>query len=290
MIVAVVVTYTAHDELARCTCGLLGDPLIDRVVVVDNGGDVDLPDDDRLEIVRPGVNAGFAGGANIGFRRARELGAGLVVLLNDDVEIVGPWLPPILDALTDPAVGAVQPLLLDGDRGVVESAGVQLDRYGAGTDLWRGRPLADVESQAPTVMPIELFTGGAVVLRPELLAATAGFDERFFLYYEDVDLARRGAALGWDYRCVTAAQVVHRPGTSSSQLGDELVYLRDRNRLWSAVRNEPWPVVARGFGLSLRRLRWAPRRAHRRALLDGLTGTPRRLAERWRRTAPRRRA
>lgn len=278
MIVAVVVTYSAHDELNRCVKGLVEDELVDRVVVVDNSGHADLPAHDRLEVLAADRNGGFAGGANLGFARAAEIDAEWIVLLNDDVEFAGPWLPAVLAAFDHPSIGAVQPLLID-ESGRVESAGVVLDRYGAGTDAQRG--------ESPGALPdtpfsIDMFTGGAVMFRPSFLTATGGFDERFFLYYEDVDLARRGSELGWAYRCTPAAQVLHRPGTSSSKLGDEVVYLRERNRLWSTVRHERWPVVLRSFELSVRRCRHQPRRAHARALAAGLVGLPVRLVERWR--------
>ncbi len=278
MIVAVVVTYSAHDELTRCVKGLVEDELVDRVVVVDNSGHADLPVHERLEVLTAAHNGGFAGGANLGFARAAELGAEWVALLNDDIEFPGPWLPTVLAAFDRPSIGAVQPLLID-ESGRVESAGVVLDRYGAGTDAYRAES-ADVLPRE--TFPIGMFTGGAVVFRPDFLGDTGGFDERFFLYYEDVDLARRGTEHGWTYRCAPAAQVLHRPGTSSSKLGDEVVYLRERNRLWSAVRHERWPVVLRAFGLSLRRCRHEPRRAHVRALFAGVAGAPARLFERRR--------
>ncbi|NQY57490.1 MAG: glycosyltransferase family 2 protein [Ilumatobacteraceae bacterium] len=278
MIVAVVVTYSAHDELVRCVKGLIDDPLIDCTVVVDNSGHVELPPHERVEIVAASSNGGFAGGANLGFAHARRLGADWLVLLNDDVEFPGTWLPDVLDAFDSADVGAVQPLLV-GESGLVESAGVVLDRFGAGTDADRGSSV-DVLDVEP--FPILMFTGGAVVFRPAFLDQTAGFDERFFLYYEDVDLARRGTELGWVYRCAPRAQVLHRPGTSSSKLGAHVVYLRERNRLWATVRHGSASMMARSFGLALRRCRHEPRRAHITALLAGLRGTPRRLVERYR--------
>jgi GT2 family glycosyltransferase len=133
---------------------------------------------------------------------------------------------------------------------------------------------------APTT--IDIFTGGAVAFRPEFLGATAGFDERYFLYYEDVDLARRGAALGWTYRCVPESVVEHRKGASTASLGDQLVYLRERNRLWSAFRNEQASTVVGALWLSIRRLRHPPRLVHLRALASGVGVGALRLVERAR--------
>ena len=129
---------------------------------------------------------------------------------------------------------------------------------------------------------LEFFTGGAVAFSAEFLDATGGFDERWFLYYEDVDLARRGAELGWRYRLVPAAVVEHHGGVTTGAMAARTRYLQERNRLWSAVRHEPPSTVARAFWLSLRRLRHEPRGVHARALAAGLAGAPRRVIERAR--------
>ncbi len=127
------------------------------------------------------------------------------------------------------------------------------------------------------------FTGGAVLFRAQFLQATGGFDESYFLYYEDVDLAYRGAAMGWAYRCVPASTVRHRVSASTSQLGDSARYLQERNRLRFAFRFGDAGMVARALWLSIRRLRWNPRRAHARALLAGIGRAP---AASWPASAP----
>ena len=82
-----------------------------------------------------------------------------------------------------------------------------------------------------SIREIEIFTGGAVVFDADLLTATGGFDERLFLYYEDVDLARRGRRLGWRYRVVPESTVEHRRSTSTGERPDETLFLQERNRI-----------------------------------------------------------
>ncbi len=283
VIVLVIVTYSVPAEvLDRCVTSVLaaspppGDEV--RVVVVDNGGRAEVTSgQDRPEVLRPARNGGFGAGANEGHRRAAELGARLTVLLNDDVEVDPGFLVPLVAALDgDPGLGAVQPLLLlAGDPPVVNSTGVVIGPDGAGMDLGYGRPLAE-EHLVPAA--IDVFTGGAVAFRPEFLEQTGGFDERYVLYYEDVDLARRGAELGWRYAYVPASRVVHAQGSSTAALGDRTVYLRERNRLWAAARIADRRTVAGALWLSLRRVRHRPRRVHALALLAGLAGMP---GRRW---------
>ena len=254
--------------LDACVDSVLAAGGADRVIVVDNGGRAIV--DSNVDLVRPARNLGFGGGANAGFQRALELGATHIALLNDDIEVDVGWLRPLCDALDgDPACGAVQPkLLLAGtDPARINSLGVVIGDDGAGTDI--GYNEVDGPAFAAD-RAIDAFTGGAVLFRAEFLQATAGFDESYFLYYEDVDLAYRGAELGWIYRCVPASTVRHRVSASTSQLGDTARYLQERNRLRFAARFGDVGTVRRALWLSIRRLRWNPRRTHARALLAGV--------------------
>jgi len=202
-----------------------------------------------------------------------------VMLLNDDIVVEPGWLPPLVAALDgDDGVGAVQPKLLL-DAGTVNSVGVAFDRYGAGADIGYGEDDGPAFSRPAT---IRAFTGGAVLLRAAFLRDLGGFDERYFLYYEDVDLALRGAERGWRYRCIPASAVRHAQGSSTAELGDELAFLRERNRLWTCFRFHGAATIGRACWLGARRVRHRPRSAHARALGAGLAGAPRRLLERWR--------
>jgi N-acetylglucosaminyl-diphospho-decaprenol L-rhamnosyltransferase len=252
---------------------------LDRVIVVDNGGRAEVTIGDSVELLRT-ENRGYGAAANAGFARARELGADRVALLNDDVEVRPGWAEALAAELVD-GVGAAQPVVLVAgtDPAVVNSLGVAIGTDGAGTDIGDGDAPPPVGTPATD---LAVFTGGAVMFTSAFLAATGGFDERWFLYYEDVDLARRGVGLGWRYRLVPAAVVTHHRGASTSQLPDRTRFLQERNRVWSAVRHEPPATVARALWLSVRRLRHRPRGVHARALGAAIAGIPRCLWERSR--------
>jgi GT2 family glycosyltransferase len=281
VIAVVIVTFSAEVEmLDACVASVFAAGGADHVIVVDNGGRA-IADTD-VDLVRPARNLGFGGGANAGFHRALEMGATSVALLNDDVEVEAGWLEPLLAALErDPQLGAAQPkLLLAGSQPArINSLGVLVGPDGAGTDLAYG----EVDGpQFAADRQIESFTGGAVLFRSKFLQATGGFDESYFLYYEDLDLARRGAALGWTYVCVPSSRVWHRVSASTSQLGNQARYLQERNRLRFAFRFGNLPTVTRALWLSVRRVRWNPRATHARALLAGLGSAPAALVARFR--------
>jgi GT2 family glycosyltransferase len=285
MIAAVVVTFSAPaGMLSRCVDSLRAAGGIDRIIVVDTGGhsepaginDPHGPSVEWLSI----ENRGYGAAANAGFEWARRAGADLFALLNDDVIVSAGWVEHLADELTSEHLGAAQPMLLAAGAAAprVNSLGVSIGPDGAGVDIGAGDP-PPVDA---TPSDLELFTGGAVLFSGEFLTATGGFDERYFLYYEDVDLALRGAELGWTYRLVPASVVEHVGGVSTGATPDRTLLLQERNRLWAAARFADTATVARAFWLSVRRLRHAPRRVHGRALLSGFGGAPNRLLARRR--------
>lgn len=279
MIAAVVLTFAAPaGMLEDCLRALVAAGGV-HVYVVDNGAaaaarldaDPGLVD---CELIVADRNRGYAGGMNLGIDRALADGASTVIVLNDDVVVGQDWLPPLIHELqADTRVGAVQPkLLLAGtDPPLINSLGVRLGPDGAGVDVGIG----EADTVGGDAHSIELFTGGAVALSAAFLRDVGAFDERFFLYYEDVDLGLRGAARGWTYRCAPASVVVHRGGATTAAVAERTAYLRERNRLWILVRHRPWRHVAAGFWLSIRRVRHPPRLVHLRALLGGAAATPR---------------
>jgi N-acetylglucosaminyl-diphospho-decaprenol L-rhamnosyltransferase len=281
VIIGVVVTHsTTPERLHRCLDALIAAGGLERVILVDNGDVPVVADRSCVEVLRT-PNDGYGAAANRGIARARELGAVAVALLNDDVIVHAGWLVPLVDELRDD-VGAVQPKLLfaDVEPPTINTLGVRVGRDGAGVDIGRGEPDRDDRFAEP--VDIDAFCGGAVLLAMPFLDVTGGFDERYFLYYEDVDLAARGRRLGWRYRCAPSSVVDHVGSATTAALPERTWYLQERNRLWSAFRNASAGTIARALWLSVRRIRHEPRAVNARALAAGCVGAPRRLWERAR--------
>lgn len=283
-VTVVIVTHRAPPRmLERAVASVARHSPDASIHVVDNGGSArsrlpahDEPWGNRLRVTTT-ANRGFGAAANTGIGTAAAEGIDVVVVLNDDVEVQPGWLEPLLDELDDPRVGAVQPLLVAADGETINSAGVKLDRFGAGSDRGRGESVTSVGMEAAD---LDLFTGGAVLLRTEFVRQVGGFDERFFLYYEDVDLAHRGTVAGWSYRLVPASRVVHHGSSTTSELGDDMARLRERNRIWSVAMHGTWRDLGAASWLAIRRVRHRPRRAHLLGLLGGVGGAVTRRAAR----------
>jgi N-acetylglucosaminyl-diphospho-decaprenol L-rhamnosyltransferase len=281
VLAVVVLTYRQpSDVLADCVgaIGRSGDA--DEVVVVDNGGDVLAGDLEAaagrpVVVLRPSRNLGFAGGMNLGISHALQVGASAVAILNDDTTVTDGWLTALAARLLDGEhVGVVQPkLLFPGPTPHrISSVGVHWRADGAGIDIGCGE--LDV-GQYDHPRSIEVFTGAAALLARGFVEATGGFDEDYFLYYEDVDLSLRGRELGWRYVCEPAAVVHHRAGATTATRPEERRYWEERNRLWCLARHAPAANVARGLLRSGGRLLRHPTRAQWQALVDGVGGLSR---------------
>lgn len=177
------------------------------VVVVDNGSD-----DESVALVREefpevallelGENSGFGPALN---RAAREHPGDPLILLNNDVECEPGFAEGMLDALGDDVQTVAGVLLQERDPALIDSAGVVADRTLMGFDYLHGEPLEAARSAADPLGP----TGGAALYRRAAFEAVGGFDERIFLYYEDLDLALRLAAGGARCRLAADARAVH---------------------------------------------------------------------------------
>ncbi len=267
--VAVVVTYSAGQSvLDQCVAALRAGGGVDHIVVVDTGGAAEVSGT-AIELIRM-ENRGYGAAANVGFAAAAARGATEIALLNDDVIVRAGWLGSLAAELQDdPAgnrVGAAQPKLLFAGTSTINSLGVLIGPDGAGTDIGLG--VAD--SPGGEATDLRIFTGGAVLFSRAFLQATGGFDERYVLYYEDVDLALRGRELGWSYRLVPTSVVEHIGGLSTASAPARTRYLQERNRLLASFRFSDRRTQRAALWLSLRRLRHPPRRAHTKALVSAL--------------------
>lgn len=201
-----------------------------EIVVVDNAStDATLP---MLERDHPGVrvvaleeNLGFAGAVNAGIDASQ---GEIVALLNNDTEADPEWLAHLVRAFDDnPDIGSCASKMLDfHDRTLVDSAGDQLGVFAS----QRGHGMPDGPAFA---QPRDVLSpcGGAAAYRRELFDDVGTFDERYFAYFEDVDLGIRALLAG--YRClyVPGAVVYHLGSATGRRVPETSFHLRSRNAM-----------------------------------------------------------
>jgi GT2 family glycosyltransferase len=287
LVSVVVVNYNGARYLDRCiTAALAQDYPEVEVIVVDNASSDGSPD--NLEERFPGVtlirnreNLGFAGGTNTGIRASH--GEYLFTLNNDAFPEPGCVRHMVAAIEQDPATGMCAAKMLFPD-GRINSAGICLSLSGAAWD--RGMHQPDT-GQFP---PGRVFgpCAGAALYRRSMLQETGLFDEDFFLFMEDVDLAFRAMLAGWTCRFVPEASVCHVHGGSAGVGSDIAVYYGNRNILWYPFKDFPLPLLALAlpwiFGRTLGVILYYTRRGKGRVIVrskvDGLLGIRRMIGKR----------
>jgi len=207
----VIPTFNGRRLLAEALDGLERQTVEHDVVVVDNGstdGTIELLTErfPGAHLVRLPANVGFGRAVNRGVAAAET---DVVVLINNDVVCEPEFLERLLDPLQDRDVAMVAGVLLQHDRPeLVDSAGIELDTTLRSWDAVWNRSVSELGRAAEPVGPC----GGAAAFRTEAFRAVGGFDETFFAYWEDVDLALRLRLAG--HRCVRAggARALHKHG------------------------------------------------------------------------------
>jgi GT2 family glycosyltransferase len=178
-----------------------------HVVVVDNGSGDDSAalvreEFPEVELLELGRNIGFGPALN---RAVAERPAEALILLNNDVECEPRFVEALLDGFGEGVDSVAGVLVQERDPGLIDSAGVVADATLMGFDYLHGEPLRAALSAPDALGP----TGGAALLRRSAFEAVGGFDERIFLYYEDLDLALRMAAAGARCRLAGEARALH---------------------------------------------------------------------------------
>lgn len=215
-----------------------------QVVLVDNGstdGSCEFVAESypEVHILRSEQNLGFAGGTNLGIRHSRSE---YVATLNNDTEPEPTWLEELVGAIaSNPRMGmAASKMLFYDRRAMVNSAGIAVDRVGIAWDR-EGGTFDRADAAARDVFGP---CAGAALYSRAMLDEIGLFDEDYFGYLEDVDLAWRGQATGWRCRYAPAARVYHVHSATGQEGSPLKNYLLGRNKWWTIVKNYPWPQIA----------------------------------------------
>jgi GT2 family glycosyltransferase len=212
----------------------------------------------------------------------------VLVLLNNDTEPEEQWLAELAQAIcAHPQAGIfASKLLLFDQRTRLHSAGDLLGRDG----IPRNRGVWEEDhGQYDGQTHIFSACGGAAAYRKEVWQQLGGFDEAFWMYLEDVDLAFRAQLVGWGALFVPAARVYHH--LSATGGGVLASYYVGRNTIWTIAKNMPGSLLWRNLPQimaaqltvtldALRHLRGAAARARLRGQIDGLLGLPQQLQKR----------
>lgn len=237
-----IVSYNSGATLARCLESLAAQSERNfRVLLIDNASRERPAELARrqpfpVDYREMPENLGFAGAMNIALAACESE---YLVALNPDAFPDPGWLAALLRAAERyPKVAAFGSLQIAADNsGRIDGFG---DHYLISGQAWRGATRPDIRAGLAYAFGV---CAAAALYRAEALRRIGGFDERFFCFYEDVDVAFRLRLAGAECAVVPDAVVAHVGGASFTGLSDFAAYLIARNQWWVLVKNMPFTLL-----------------------------------------------
>jgi N-acetylglucosaminyl-diphospho-decaprenol L-rhamnosyltransferase len=236
-LVVVTVTYSPGPHLDRFLATMAHATERQVTVVMADNGSTDGAPEEALErypnarLLRTGANLGYGSAANraVAEYLADPTTSGdseFFVVANPDVQ----WGPHSIDAMLEaaarwPKAGAIGPLIREPDGTVYPSARHQPSLIRGGMHavvgpFWKSNPWTSTYRQLylePSERPVGWLSGSCLLLRRSAFEAVGGFDERYFMYMEDVDLGDRLERAGWLNVYVPSAEILHDKGHATGR-------------------------------------------------------------------------
>lgn len=241
LVSVILLNYKGAEDTITCLRELAGlDWPAERIelICVDNdSGDGSLEQISaafpEVRVVDSGSNLGFAGGCNFGVGLAR---GEFLAFINNDARPAPQWVAAAVAELeTDRGVACVASKVLDWEGEKIDYVDGALTWYGMGYKRETEQPDTGAFETPRDVL---FGTGSAVFFRASTFREVGGFDERFFMFFEDVDLGWRLNVLGHRVRYLPTSVAYHRHHATIKQYGSyRESYLLERNALMSMYKN-----------------------------------------------------
>lgn len=222
-----------------------------HVLVVDNGSTDDSESQihaafPRVEVIQSGGNLGYAGGNNVGIRRALNEGANYVLLVNPDVVISRDTLRALVDTAEGQVrAGALCPLIRYKDS-------PEAVWFGGGVIDWRGSwsghnndATGPISPTTPAFRSSPWASGCCLLLSATALREVGLLDVRYFLYYEETDLCQRFLAQGFAVGVCIQTSAYHQPAAAVGAMSPRYTYYLTRNSLLFFLRYAPVHGISR---------------------------------------------
>lgn len=245
----VVLNWNGRDFIGECLDSLLEQSYEAKVIVVDNGsvdGSVEYIEQKypTVHLIKEDYNHGFAGGVNIGIKYAIKNGAEAVGLINNDATTDKEWLRHLVNCLSkNNKAGIVTCKFLMADsNNIIDSTGDIYTIWGLPYPRGRGQKDVGKFNKEEAVFGA---SGGASLYRIKMLKEIGLFDEKFFAYYEDVDISFRAQLAGWKVRYQPKAVAYHKLSQTSIKISGFTTYQTIKNLPLLFWKNVPTALLAK---------------------------------------------
>ncbi|MEX2511823.1 MAG: glycosyltransferase family 2 protein [Cyclobacteriaceae bacterium] len=222
-----------------------------QVIIVDNhseDGSFDyiketFPD---IQLIRNHANLGFAGGNNVGIRKALEEGYRYIMLLNNDTELNPDFLTYLVEEMEiSENVAAIQPLIYFlRKKDKLWNAGGRFRPW-----LAYSQTCYKIKNNK-IAYPTDWITGCAILVRAKVIKEVGLLDEQYFAYFEDVDWSLRMKKRGYALKVHPLSVIFHEAGASSKSKNEEkegfldpkVHYLNARNQVFQLRKHARFPL------------------------------------------------
>lgn len=237
----ILVGHNSLSDLQRCLPTLARQRYDQcEILFVDNAstdGSVDyvMREFPNAKIIHNSINRGYAGANNVGFQQAR---GEYIAVLNPDTEVHADWLREMVLALqAHPSAGLATPQILIMEQpSRVNTCGNDVTLTG----LTFCRGLDQAAGTYSQVERVAAVSGAAFMIRRAVVEEIGGFDEEFFLYFEETDLSLRAGLAGYDCLYVPTAVVLH---DYDFRFSADKCYWQERNRYYSLLKTLRWATL-----------------------------------------------
>ncbi len=285
-VAVIIVSADSGPLLETCIANVLASPLPQCVQLFDNASrdgvaqriEQKHKDDARLHVACSSRNLGFGAAVN---RAAKGLTSDWLLILNPDVLLPPADLERLMSiAASNDDAGLIGAVMVDQD-GTVDPASRRRDpllrRSLAQLGFGSGETVDDASPIPASMIEVEAVSGALMLVRRSLLRRIGGFDEQYFLHFEDLDLCRRVRDAGSRVLLAGELRVVHVQGSSSHHRPVFVAWHKHRG-MWRWFRqHDPaarswlasalvWPGIWLHFLVQLPAMLWSSPRADARAM------------------------
>lgn len=248
----VVVNFNGDGVLERCVASLLMSPSVAEVIVVDNASSdssvenltryvSSLDVTARVEIVETNANLGYGRACNLG---ARRLQSSYILISNPDIVYESGSIEKLLEMAIRRNLGGVGPMILNPDHSRYPSVRpfpslLNAAMHSVLGEIWPANPFSKRYKVdfAQTTFKDRWISGASILMPIELYRSVGGFDHRYFMYMEDVDLCTRILDNGFELGYCDEALAIHYQGFSSKQRPYFSAYAHHRSLAIYAMSN-----------------------------------------------------
>lgn len=246
MISIITVNWNSGPQLQHCIASLTS-PCTQQIIVVDNastdGSENTIANHPGVTLIRSPENLGFGKACNLG---AQQASAEYFLFLNPDAAVYPGTLEKALAYMQDPAqvqVGICGVQLVDESGHVTRTcarfpSAANLFSQAVGLDkVFPGLGCRMAEWPHDYTREVDQVIGAFFLIRRSVFESLGGFDERFFVYFEEVDLSFRARQAGWRSVYLADVQAFHAGGGTSNQVKARRLFYSLRSRLLYADKH-----------------------------------------------------